>query len=228
MTRRVPRGRVLPVRRRRERRAPRERAHIADWVQAIAGVLTVAVAVPAVTVALDSYREQQEINRSQLDLALLERSRYEQRYASRVAIWRDAPVRTTEGRNVRMKMQNRAPVPITLDRFVVARSAVGKPDLPRYSEWVYAASVDVPPCTALTFELRDSTDGDAQRIAALADVADVELIFMDVESSWRIGRWGLTKNGPKRSFSVNIDLNPPVAVEVPGSRAPAEDCGEGS
>ncbi|MET8909504.1 hypothetical protein [Micromonospora sp. NPDC004551] len=58
-----------------------------DWLQGFSALLAVVLAAPALIVAVVTYRDQQEINRAQLESTRIERQRYEQRFASRVAVW---------------------------------------------------------------------------------------------------------------------------------------------
>jgi len=90
---RRPSGLYLPPRRASaDLKASRERPKITDWFQAIATILAVATAIPAIMVASFTYRDQQEFNRAQqvinheqISMNMLTRAMNLQRFASRVS-----------------------------------------------------------------------------------------------------------------------------------------------
>ncbi|MEU0077714.1 hypothetical protein ABZ652_24200 [Micromonospora chalcea] len=174
------------------------------------------VAVPALAIALITYRDQQEINRSQLEMAQLERKRYEERYASRVAFWWER--RPTESAG-RVRVQNRSPVPMSNLALLV--DPIGGILGPRE----YRFTVDMPPCSILAIALPQLTDDRAFWDEPRGH--EVMLEFDDPgTSSWVLRPRGL-RHDEYRSF---LRESPSVAwaQEIPGTRETAGDCGEGS
>ncbi|MGW3619144.1 hypothetical protein [Micromonospora arida] len=176
-------------------------------------MLALTVAMPALVVATVTYRDQQEINRAQLESTQLERQRYEQRYASRVAVWANEDLSGGTDTSVTVKVQNRSPVPIrevSIQILDLGRALVD-PD----RETSYRLNGDIPPCSLLTFQLADSTRG-----VVSAAKSSVSLSFSDTVGDWHLGHDGLVQGSGWR-------FNPGRAVEMDEQRQTAEDCGEG-
>ncbi|MET7868038.1 hypothetical protein [Micromonospora taraxaci] len=225
MSRERPRGRVMPGRRRREPSgpsAPSEHPKLTDWVQALSGLIAVLFAIPALGVALLTYRDQQEINRSQLQLAQLEHEREARRFASRVWVWwLDEP--SKDGR-VQFKLQNAGAAPITpvyvevtYEEFVDKAKTLVNGNLEQYQFDIYPS---VPPCSTLTFALPPPKSGG--RVLE-ADVRfPPSLAFFDGEDLWVTGagvhRMNEKDDPPLQTFTED-------AVEVPGTREMSSECG---
>ncbi|MCX5070900.1 hypothetical protein OOJ91_34190 [Micromonospora lupini] len=176
-----------------------------------------AVAIPALIVAGVTYRDQQDINRTQLEMAQLERDRYEQRYASRVAFWW-LTYPTTGGQPGRLKLQNRSPVPIRAINLI----AVATSGQPTPQPQVYSLLTDAPPCVVLTLSLQ--TLPSDEEFWRRRD-PDVGVQFTDPTRSWFLSRTGLEHDSGDLIFAT-FPLNV-LATEVPGTRESAGDCGEG-
>ncbi|WP_174536719.1 hypothetical protein [Micromonospora chalcea] len=215
VVRQRPRRRVLPPRRGGSRQ-PRERAKLTDWVQALSGLLAVAVAIPALIVAGVTYRDQQEINRTQLEMAQLERDRYEKRYASRVAFWWLTYPR--DGQSGRLKVQNRSPVPIS--GITLVGVPAGGPSTP--PQQAYLLTTDAPPCVVLTLSL-PTLPGDEEFWPWLHK--SFGLHFTDPTRSWFLWPTGLQRSSRELSLPRVRFLG--AATEVPDTRESAGDCGEG-
>lgn len=206
--------------RRRQARASDTRPKWTERVQAAAAL----VAVPALVVALITYRDQQEINRSQLEMAQLERERYSKRYASRVAVWWAEGAVDHRSKQPQVRLQNRSMVPVTAQYFRVT-GYPGEPVAEVVRRGYFVPAVEVPPCTVVTYVLLDP-GGFRYAEAAVPPILD--LWFADGESTWLTGKNGLFRRSA-RYWELPSDLNESggQAVEVPGTRESAGDCGEG-
>ncbi|MFC0504170.1 hypothetical protein [Micromonospora costi] len=187
-----------------------------------------AVALPALGVAVVTYRDQQEINRSQLEMAQLERERYARRYASRVAFWWESPPlpgplyggRPGQMRESRIKVQNRSPVPITRMALLV------KPYGGSFGVRDYRLTVDAPPCSVLTIALPALIDDDA--FWGERHGHELMLEFADTTHRWVLREGGLEDDSEQyHRYSVFDIQNMAWASEVPDTREAAADCGEG-
>ncbi|MFG1872129.1 hypothetical protein [Micromonospora arborensis] len=185
-----------------------------DRAQALSSLLALAVAMPALIVAAVTYRDQQEINRAQLESTRLERQRYEQRYASRMALWRtEDPAETGPNTPVTVRVQNRSPVPMT--RLNVGLLDLGRAQNDPERETSYMSWIDVPPCSLVTLRLTNHAG-----VLITASSVWVSMSFSDAVDDWYLGNDGLVA-GP------DIWIPGGFAVEAKEQRAAAEDCGEG-
>ncbi|WP_405431770.1 hypothetical protein [Micromonospora sp. NBC_00617] len=133
-----------------------------------------------------TYRDQQQINRAQLDLTRLKRQRYDQRFASRVAAWQVRRAPTSPKDPVDVRVQNRSPVPIK--RLYIEARSEDEPEW-RDGPWTFEASVDVPPCSLLTFRLHGTLNG---RLLAVPMMRiSVVLWFVDPVGYWQVGAHGV-------------------------------------
>ncbi|WP_433343947.1 hypothetical protein [Micromonospora sp. CA-111912] len=210
-----PRRRILPARRQRPGQPP-ERARATDWMQALSSFVTVIVAIPALVIATVTYRDQQEINRSQIEMAQLERGRFEQRYAARVAYWWVRPAGTRLGPG-RFKVQNRSPVPI---RGIGMRvTPTQKPGTPVPHIYNVPAA---PPCVILTIDLPPLSQ-DVDMALWINHPPAVELQFTDPTGPWLLSSDGLERDKGAPPNAIRWQS----ALEVDGTRESAGDCGEG-
>ncbi|MEU4366749.1 hypothetical protein [Micromonospora chersina] len=207
-----------PVRRRPVRPQPRERVRLTDWLQGISSLLAVVLAAPALVVAVVTYRDQQQINRAQLDMTLLEHQRYEQRFASRVAAWQLRNPAADPRDPVRVRVQNRSPVPIKqLHIEADSEDVLAWPDGPR----VFELPVDIPPCSLLTFRL-ESMVQPRYRMTRIS----VTLWFSDPVGLWQVGAHGVVSAAPDDFRAVQRSRGGGYGVELPEQRETAADCGE--
>ncbi|RAO26134.1 hypothetical protein ONO23_05537 [Micromonospora noduli] len=201
-----------------------------DWLQGLSGLLAVVLAAPALWIAVYTYRDQQELTRSQLEATALERERYEERFASRVAAWRlplplgvPAPLSWSAPA---MVLQNRSPVPIREIAFVFPVAATA--EVPAH-RWAFWSLVDVPPCSIYTFNFY-SLDGLLVSDSASGHGRQVELWFTDPAGRWAVGSEGVEpysdarrKPGPpSRLFEERFSHSAGVV-----KKESAPDCGEG-
>lgn len=204
-----------PVRRQRDARR-REPAKPTDWIQGISALLAVVLAAPALVVAVVTYRDQQEINRAQLEMTRLERQRYDQRFASRVAAWQIREKPWDSKTPVHVRVQNRAPVPIKrLSVEATSDFLLSWPSGPRF----FDLNVDIPPCTLMTFDINNMIVPEGESDLPLINVT---LWFSDPVGSWKAGPQGVER--------VDETSRKPVfgyGVELSEERETAADCGEG-
>ncbi|MEK8106364.1 hypothetical protein NKG94_16250 [Micromonospora sp. M12] len=231
MARGAARRRIIPARRRRHK-PPAERPKLTEWLQAAAAL----AAVPALVIAVVTWRDQQAINRSQVEvnqaqlrLAEIEDERYERRYAARVTFSRaDSPPSGRADSYPTFVVYNRSPVPVTRIHFEMAHLSV-KPT----PTVLYGGDVNAPPCSILTVRTfqRDSTW--SQKVPE--HDRPINLRFLDTVGWWRITTVDSIQLGAVRA-PVPLDeedwpslqLDPAFGLEeVPGTRQPASDCGEG-
>ncbi|MEH0934033.1 hypothetical protein [Micromonospora psammae] len=232
MARGAARRRIIPARR-RQRKPPAERPKVTDWLQTAAAL----AAVPALVIAVATWRDQQAINRSQLKvnqaqlrLAEIEDERYEQRYAARVSFWwADSPPSGEADPYPTFVVYNRSPVPIMRIHFEMARITV-KPT----PSVLYGGDLNAPPCSILTVRAvyRDFTG--PPRVPE--HDRPINLRFLDTVGWWRITTVDSIQLGAVRApvpldeedWPSSLQLNPAFGLEeVPGTRQPAPDCSEG-
>lgn len=185
-------------------RPGREPAKITDWVQALAAVLAVVFAGWAALIALNTLRDQQQINRSQLALNQLAQDRAQKRYAARVAFW----VQSKEGNTV--YIQNRSPVPLT----GLELSNPGWDDIPSFEVG------DAPPCAVLTIRLFTAKKpGFAEQPFNRVGYQQLKLLFFDPN-----GAWFLDEGGVRSADGVALSTSP--RGRAASISTPVEDCGE--
>ncbi|MER7589707.1 hypothetical protein ABTW72_19455 [Micromonospora sp. NPDC127501] len=203
-----------PVRKPRARRRGRdEPLRWTEKVHALSSLVTLVVALPALVVAGVTYRDQQEINRAQLESTRLEFERYKQRFASRVAVWMtNATPPGQSPASLTLRVQNRSPVPVRWMRFDL-RYQIGATEM---SSGSYEAGGDAPPCSLMTFKI------DIVGSPPSTSFLQLNLVFTDVVGGWELGSWGLRAGRPD---SMSRDRQ---AVEIPEQRETVGDCGEGN
>ncbi|MEU8258559.1 hypothetical protein AB0C06_30315 [Micromonospora inaquosa] len=200
-----------------------------DWLQGLSGLLAVVLAAPALWIAVYTYRDQQELTRAQLESTALERERYEERFASRVAAWRPSvdPAVPNSWSAPPMVLQNRSPVPIREIAFVFPVAATA--EVPAH-RWAFWSSVDVPPCSIYTFNFY-SLEGTLVPIRASSSRGvQVELWFTDPAGRWAVGSEGVERYSdarrkpgpPSPLFEERFSYSTGVV-----KRESAPDCGEG-
>lgn len=207
-----------PVRRRPRRPARPERGTLTDWLQGVSALLAVLLTAPALVVAIVTYRDQQQINRAQLDVTRLERQRYDQRFASRVAAWQVRRAPTSPKDPVDVRVQNRSPVPIKrLHIEADSEDVLAWPDGPR----IFEVQVDIPPCTLVTIRLQSMIKPryPMMRIS-------VALWFADPVGYWQVGTRGLVPANEDDLAAIRKKGGDGYAVEQPELRRTAADCGE--
>ncbi|MBM0201829.1 hypothetical protein JNW90_01000 [Micromonospora sp. STR1s_5] len=181
---------------------------LTDWLQGLAALVAVMTAVPALIIAVVTYRGQQEINRAQLELAQRENQRYEERFASRVAAWTEQG--GTDGSLSLVRFQNRSLAPI---RNIVFEMLL-PPDGGGTDEFV--TSVTAPPCSLLTFRLERAGK------PFPTHVDWVEGYFTDPVTTWKFTPTALRDAD---SYEALWPVTDNRAIELADQRAPASDCG---
>ncbi|MCX5066715.1 hypothetical protein OOJ91_12575 [Micromonospora lupini] len=213
-----------------------DRTKPTDWVQAVAALLAVILAAPALWVGLATYRDQVQVTRAQLESTQLEQRRYVERYAVRVSYW--VEWMSVDGKDfLVVKVQNRSPVPITEIRIIVFGwdddSGVQLED-----QDVYPAREIAVPCSILTLRLQVQVEPDV-----FEDIQDLHHPFVTtLRFTDAVGRWEHPRTGypspidAPRGLRPHEGTEPPIrfgwsgrflASEVPGTRQSAGDCGEG-
>ncbi|MEU3117190.1 hypothetical protein ABZ652_24195 [Micromonospora chalcea] len=122
-------------------------------MQAGAALLAVVVATPALWVTVATYQDQIRVTEAQLEATQLERRRYDERYAARVSYWSDWAKEPDGFPYEVMKLQNRAPVPISSVTFVTQPNPDHRNKDTLQPEPGFVAALDAPPCSILTFQL---------------------------------------------------------------------------
>ncbi|WP_433112235.1 hypothetical protein [Micromonospora sp. CA-246542] len=209
-------------------------------MQAVAALLAVIVAAPALWIGLNTYRDQVRVTRAQLESTRLEQRRYEERYAARVSYW-DERMKLGGEEFAVVKVQNRSPVPVNRISILAYYRDVAAGASPPRSEWVeYPANAIAPPCSILTFRLRMQVNADRYRdYEPNFSPVVTALRFADTVQWWEFQRNFWTPGvlgGPERLRVDEMDMRMVSrdgmslleAWEVPGTRQPAGDCGEGS
>ncbi|MFE9959190.1 hypothetical protein [Micromonospora sp. NPDC005299] len=183
--------------------------------------MTLLFAGGALAVAGITYRDQQEINRSQLQLAKLERQRYERRYASRVAYWWEITPWGPSG-PPRLKVQNRSPAPITN----LALVALPELDSVQGQTRAYEFLVDAPPCSILTVELPEASED--LKLWSQSSVS-LTLRFHDPVDAWLLTPAGLKQVTKETLLKAYGGRSPVMTAALPPKESPesAGDCGEG-
>ncbi|RAO03075.1 hypothetical protein [Micromonospora noduli] len=224
--REAPRRRSVTGRGRRP--PPMERLKVTDWLQGLSGLLAVVLAAPALWVAVYTYRDQQELTRAQLEATRLERERYQERFASRVAAWR--PLGPEEARPWAappMVLQNRSPAPIREIAFVFAVDATEEVSAHRRPFWSLS---DVPPCSIYTFNFFNLAGPMAPGRASSRYGGQVELWFTDPAGRWAVGSEGVEPYSDERRSLVPtpelLTIERSYYAEVVKKES-APDCGEG-
>ncbi|MFG1918397.1 hypothetical protein [Micromonospora sp. NPDC048898] len=180
----------------------------------MAALLAVTLAAPALWIAVSTYRDQQALTREQLELTRLERERYEQRFASRVAFWipTEDEVRRPKGIAFVVRVQNRSPVPIG--------SIVIAPRFPQALDVGFFSTVDIPPCSLITLGL------DHEGAVRSMTLPDRGLPMLGMSFYDSVGIWAIGSSGVQRTMGTR--LRPSIgAAELPGTREVLSDCGEG-
>ncbi|WP_346535619.1 hypothetical protein [Micromonospora sp. DPT] len=217
-------------------------------------------AVPALLIAVATYRDQQRVTEAQLrstdaqlESTRLDRQRYDSRYAARVTYW---DVTEKPGGYPTLKVQNRSPVPVMRIQFTMAAQFAGRP----FGPYRFGANVTAPPCSVLTLRLVKS-------VKCLEQPPEFDWVvgmdFLDTVGWWHVEamespNFGAVRaperleTGPgqepnRRSTAPDPPQIPKGdldalkyrygimpegvelrAVEVPGTREAAGDCGESS
>ncbi|MCX5066714.1 hypothetical protein OOJ91_12570 [Micromonospora lupini] len=193
-------------------------------------------AVPALVIAVVTWRDQQAINRSQLEvnqaqvrLAEIENKRYEGRYAARVSFsWADSPPGGQVDPYPTFLIYNPSPVPIMRIAFEMDRGSV-EPE-PSY---FYGGDLDAPPCSILTVRVIQRNPGGPPTVP-MHDWP-LNMRFLDTVGWWRITTEDSIELGAVRAPVPlaeedwpPLERTPKLGLEeVPGTRKPAPDCGEG-
>ncbi|WP_329011312.1 hypothetical protein OG271_30275 [Micromonospora rifamycinica] len=208
--------------------APPDGTRVTDWVQAAAAIIAVLFAGAALLISVDTLRDQQRINQSQLELNTAVQDRQQKRYASRVAWWTTIHVPTAD--DYRIMVQNRSTAPLRGLEFF----------LPPGQRWLLGDSgaplllflEDIPPCTVVRYRIPPSLDGDAAG-AVRASFSDPgwELHFTDSLDRWVMSAQGIRPAGTEPPYPTTWNGVPDVAhSELWADQAgtsEAQDCGEG-
>lgn len=153
------------------------------WVQAIAAVIAGVSATWTATVAHDSLREQQRLNRSQIELNRVQmsanqltRDRFEARFAANVTWWADSQ----DGGLI--LIQNRSP--ILLNNVQLIEHA-HYPDGATPGKYLF----DIPPCSTAAARLGDYSPGEFHLLLTHF----YSLAFSDSASQWERSSDGLRR-----------------------------------
>ncbi|MEU7971255.1 hypothetical protein AB0B48_04365 [Micromonospora sp. NPDC049089] len=205
-------------------------------MQTLLSVVSSVFTLLALGVAFWTLRDQQEINRSQLEinqaqlgLVEIENERYEQRYAARVSFWY-ADRAPGDGANTypTFVIYNRSPVPIMRIHFEMAAPSV-KPT----PSVLYGGDLNAPPCSILTVQVVYD-DHTGQPKAPTHD-RPIGMRFLDTVHWWGITTVDNIQLGAVRApVALDEGDRPPTQIdpafalhEIPGTRQEAPDCGEG-
>lgn len=173
-------------------------------------------AVPALLIAVATYRDQLRITEAQLrstdaqlESTRIDRERYDSRYAARVTYW---DVTEKPGGFPTLKVQNRSPVPIMRIRFIMAAEFAGRPFGPYY----FGNNVTAPPCSVLTLRLVKSVKG-VHQPPEFHWVVGMD--FLDTVGWWHLEAMESPDFGAVRA-PVRLDARP---RQVPEPRFTAPD-----
>lgn len=187
-------------------------------IQSFVAVLALMLSVPGLWVGVIAFREQQrinksqlEINRSQSELNRLEMRRFERRYASRVVYWDE---KTEDGSVI--NLQNRSLVPITdltLNFIVPWHYGSSMPDDKDGTATLQVLIEAVPPCIHLRVPVRHA------QVRFLTDTARVEIehgrnvewitdaiSFADPSGSWGLRGSSLAKLDQEFDYVGDRDI----------------------
>ncbi|MET8229057.1 hypothetical protein ABZS77_00035 [Micromonospora sp. NPDC005298] len=183
----------------------RERPKLTDWLQAAAALAAVLFAVPALVVAVFTYRDQLRVTEAQLrsteaqlESTRIDRERYDARYAARVTYWEATE---DSGRLPAFKVQNRSPVPVMRIQFLMKGDLAGRPIGPFY----YGGSVTAPPCSVLTLRLSTFAKGVHHPPPVNLMVAGMQ--FLDTIGWWHLEAMEAPDFGAVRA-PVRLDGRP--------------------
>ncbi|MFI9643445.1 hypothetical protein ACIG87_25920 [Micromonospora sp. NPDC051925] len=220
-----PRRLRLAAQRSRTPASP-ERTKITDWVQAGAALVAAVFAGGALLISVDTLKDQQRINQSQLDLNTEAQDRQQKRYASRVAWWATTHVPTWN--DYRIMVQNRSTAPLRGLEFF----------MPEQHRWLLGDTgapmllfmSDIPPCTVVGYRIPlDLDDRAAGVIRASFSDPVWELRFTDNLDRWVISEQGLrpARTVPYPTRDGVPDIAYTVLSEDQTGTSEAQDCGEG-
>ena len=116
------------------------------WIE----LLSLALSVAAIITAGMAYLDQRDVNG-------LTQDRYEHRYAFRVAWWQEVTGNQDGTKTLRVNIENRSPVPISVLHLQASRpgttSNARTARLP-YAGWISYSAPSVPPCTIAEFKVK--------------------------------------------------------------------------
>lgn len=182
----------------------------AVWVQALAAVLALVLGVPGVWLAYKAFTDQQEINRSQIELNQLAQNRFERRYAAKFAFWDE--VRPFNKVEATFKLQNRSPVPLR-HVTIVGKQRMYAATPKEVSMRLWFELPTIPPCSLAVVEI------DPERLRQLVpthirtrieqldkgdhsspytfDWDGIEYVeFRDPVGRWSLSAFGMQKQSP--------------------------------